>query len=153
METEKFEFFTRHIFPLVILSIGLIGNSIGLKVLWHNTINSMILRNIHCFLLFFDLIYLTNLLINYLEASFELKITVISSITCKLHNYFSYAFASISPMILVYIAFERYIETKSQNFRDKLRSGNYQFAYIAVIMVFNLILYLPFPILSIYLIF
>jgi hypothetical protein len=149
METENFEYFTHHVLPLVILIVGLFGNSIGLKVLLHNTINSMILKRMYCFLLFFDLIYLTNLLVNYLEASYELTITITSSITCKIHNYFSNTFASISPMILAYISFERFIETKSPNLSEKLRSRKFQFAYLAVILIFNLIFYLPVPILSI----
>lgn len=146
MKTEDgFEYFTHYILPPFVLVLGIFGNILGLSILLRKRLAGLPSRNMFCFLLLFDSIYLTNFLINYLEVSFGIVITTTSSITCKIQSYFSYSLATISPMILVFITFERYFEIIYPI--TLIRNKRIQLIYLITILIFNLIFYLPFPIL------
>jgi hypothetical protein len=141
------EFLVNYLLPPVILSIGMFGNFIGLKLLLHTRFQLMPSRNMFIYLFIFDTIYLLNLLVTYLEITFGVTITILTTITCKLQNYFSYSLASISPMILIFISLQRYFEIKYPNKQLFLTNTHVQLTYLISIIIFNLIFYLPFPIL------
>jgi hypothetical protein len=141
------EFLVNYLLPPVILSFGMFGNLIGLKLLLHTRFQLMPSRSMFIYLFIFDAIYLLNLLVTYLEVTFGITITILTTITCKLQNYFSYSLASISPMILIFISLQRYFEIKYPNKQLLLTNNRVQLTYLISIIIFNLIFYLPFPIL------
>jgi hypothetical protein len=142
-----FETFVYFIMPLIILVFGFFGNLVGIIVLQSKRLESMATRKMYCLLFFFDTIYLIHLVINYLELSYGIDITFVSSLSCKLHIYFNYSLANISPMILVYISIERLIEIKYPIKRILFKQTSTHIIYLAIIFVYNSLFYLPFPIL------
>lgn len=148
MKTESnFEFFVHYIFPPLVLIVGLVGNTLGILTLLRKRLVSFPSRFMFCCLFLFDSIYLINMLVNYLEVAFGMMITISSSFSCKIQNYFSYSLATISPMILVFISSERYLEIKHPIKQFMFRKKKIQLIYLSVILFFNVFFYLPFPIL------
>jgi len=75
--------------------------------------------------------------------AFNIDITLFSSLFCKAYFYINFAFASISPFFNVYISIERYISIAYSAKKDFLRKKKIQLSFIIVLVLFNLILYVP----------
>lgn len=142
-----FQFFIFFLLPPVILVLGFFGNITGVIVMRSKRLVPMATRRMYSYLFFFDSIYLIHLVINYLELSYGIDITFKSSEACKAHIYLNYSLATISPMILVYISIERYVEIKYPAKRFVMRKNKLQIIYLTVVAGVNLLFYLPFPIL------
>jgi hypothetical protein len=76
-------------------------------------------------------------------VSLNIDITLFSSLFCKAYFYINFAFASISPFFNVYISIERYISIAYSAKKDFLRKKKIQLSFIIVLVLFNLILYVP----------
>jgi len=140
---EIFEYFINSVFPPLVFLIGMIGNFIGLKV-----INGKKLKNIgpiliYKFLFITDSIYLPQILIVYMITGFNCDITILSSLGCKVYNYFNYALDSFSPWLLVYISVEKFISIIYPEKRFVLRQNLNQFLFLVGIIFFSLIYYIP----------
>jgi hypothetical protein len=114
-----FKYFVYNIFPVVIITLSLVGNILGLIVFIKNKIK---LKNkigpiiIYKYLFAYGLINSYMIILLYLHG-FEIYLETIFKLTCQLTVYYWYATASISPMILVYISIERFISIKYPNKR------------------------------------
>jgi len=78
-----------------------------------------------------------------MQYAFKIDVTSFSSLACKSYWYISYAFATISPMLNVYISIERFISIAYPSKREILRKKHIQWAYTIVLTLFNLGLYVP----------
>ena len=146
MKTENnLEFLVHYIFPPTVLIFGLVGNLLGIYIMLRRRHFPSRFMFVNLFI--FDSIYLINLLVNYLEVSFGVTITISSSMSCKIQNYFSYSLATISPMILAFISCERFFEIKYPVKELSFGKRKIQIIYLGVILFFNILFYLPFPIL------
>ena len=84
------------------------------------------------------------ILIDFILFSYGFDIRNISIILCKSYHYLNNAFASLSPLLLVYISFERLMYIKYPARKFILRKTRNQLIYLMFIIVFNLIIYFPF---------
>ena len=76
-----FKYFLYSIFPPMILTIGLVGNLLGLLVLTRKRLAKIGPRNIYRYLFLMDSIYLSLILEPYLETEFNLDFCIISYFT------------------------------------------------------------------------
>ncbi len=73
----------------------------------------------------------------------NIVITLFSSLYCKLYFCISSIFAPISPVLNVYISIERYMSIAYPTKKYFLLKSKIQLAYICVLALFNLLLYVP----------
>ncbi len=109
---DSFEYFVKYILPGLILGLGLFGNSLGFKVMERPKMLEIGPRNAYKYLFIMDTIYLLQLIVTNLQLSYQIDITLISNISCKLWWYINYSLANQSSMLLVYISIDRYIAIK-----------------------------------------
>lgn len=147
---EIFTYSLHFILPPLLLVFGSFGNIIGVVLLLQRKKLAILgTRKMYIYLFVVDTVYLLNLLIDYLENGFHLQLNAYSQLTCRLHLFFTYSLANVSPMILVYIAIERLIEIKYPMRRFMLQKNKSQLIYLFLIIGFNIIYYVPFVILII----
>ncbi len=83
-------FFVNYILPLIILVMGLIGNTIGMLVVLRKPLKSIGPTHIYCYMFLADSAYLVQIIIIYLENAFNVGLIVFSRFTCKTWMYLSY---------------------------------------------------------------
>lgn len=141
---HRLELFINYILPLIVLLIGLIGNTLGFGLLLSKRLTNLPTRKLYFYLLFIDSTYILQIVLNYLENNFKFSLTVQSVAFCKFFSFFNYSFASLSPMLLVYISIDRLISIKFPEHRFILRNNKTQILYLLFIITFNFIYYFPF---------
>jgi hypothetical protein len=90
-----------------------------------------------------DSIFLVQIIVTYLQLSFNIDPALYSSVIYKLFYYLNYSLATQSSMQLVYISIDRYVSMKFPALRFFLRKRNNQLIYFIFIFMFNLMYYLP----------
>jgi len=140
---DSFEYFTYYIFPPVILVIGLVGNFLGFKVMQRPKMLEIGPRNTYKYLFISDTIFLVQIIVTYLQLSFNIDITTSSKVMCKLWWYLNYSSDSQPSMLLVYISIDRYVSIKMPAVRYFMRKRNNQLIFFIFIIMFNLLYYLP----------
>jgi hypothetical protein len=143
IKMDSFEYFSFFIFPPVILVIGLAGNFLGFKTIQRPKMVEIGPRNTYKYLFISDTIYLVQIIVTFLQLSFNIDLTVLSNFACKLWWYFNYSLATQSTMLLVYISIDRYVSIKIPALRFFMRKRNNQLIYFIFIFMFNLVYYLP----------
>jgi len=78
-----------------------------------------------------------------MQYAFKIDVTSFSSLACKSYWYVNYAFATIPPMLNVYISIERFISIAYPSKKEILRKKHIQWVYTIVLTFFNLGLYVP----------
>jgi hypothetical protein len=140
---ETFEFLSKYILPVFILVVGLVGNSLGLILIKRPKMVEIGPRNTYKYLFISDNIYLVQIIVTFLQLSFNIDLTILSNFACKLWNYINYSLDAQSSMLLVYISIDRYVSIKIPAFRFFMRKRNNQLIYFIFIFMFNLVYYLP----------
>ena len=147
MNNKKYfqHYFVYYVLPIIIFTLGLFGNIIGFIVLIkRKKLLSNGTRKMYIYLFIIDTIYLIGLLIDYIEISLGYTLSAYSNLTCKLSTFLKYSLANISPMILVYISIERYIDIKYPIQRFILQKNKIQIIYLLIIICLNIVYYMPF---------
>ena len=137
--------FIYYIFPPLILAIGLIGNAFGFGVLLKKELINIGPRDIYRYLFLFDSFYLLQIIGTNLQYTYNLDITVVSNLTCKLWNYFNYCLAPVSSWLVVYISIDRYVSIKYPAQRFAYRRQKTQLKFFLFAVVANMCLYIPVP--------
>lgn len=132
------------IFPIIILLGGLSGNILGLITLMRKKMHAIGTRNMHQYLFISDTFYLS-LIIPLILREYGTDLMIKSNIICKGFWYLTGAISIISPMILIYISFDRYISLKYLNKKELLRSNLVQLVYILVVVLANASFFLILP--------
>lgn len=135
------------IVPPIILITGLIGNTMGFKIalnLKRNTIRSTS-NSKYKYLFASDCLFLIQIVFVYLKHAFNYDVSVKSNVLCKIVQYFKYSLATISPMIIVYIAIERVLFINCFNKFNLITKKVCLLIYLSLVVLFNFILYLPIP--------
>jgi hypothetical protein len=140
---NSFEYFTYYIFPMLVLVIGLVGNYLGYKTFERPRMLEIGPRNSYKYLFIMDNVYLVQIIVTYLQLSFNIDFTVSSKALCKLWWYLNYSLDTQSSMLLVYISIDRYVSIKIPSLRFFMRKRNNQLIYFIFIFMFNLLYYLP----------
>jgi len=141
---SNFEFFVYFIFPLVILFFGLIGNSIGLMtIIKRKKLDETGPTHIYKYIFIVDTIFLLTIINYYCVNAFSIGITLITNWGCKLFNYFSYSFSTLSTFLLIYILTERFLSVKYPVESNVLKNKKIQLTYFVIIIILNHLYYLP----------
>ena len=125
-------------------ALGLSGNIMGYVVLLNKKLVNIGTRNIYRYLFIADSIFIIQMIIDVSCYHYGYDVTVLSNLSCKIYYYLSYTLATISPMLLVYISMERFISIKYPAKRFILRTNKNQFLYLLLVILFNLIYYMPY---------
>ena len=64
---DDFNYFVKYIFPIIILTFGLIGNTLGIIVLCNKDLKNIGPRNTYIFLFLSDSFYLLQIIETYLN--------------------------------------------------------------------------------------
>ena len=142
---DGFVFFVYYVFSPLILAFGLIGNSLGIKVLLNKELVNIGPRDIYIYLLITDSFYLLQLIVSFLQYSYDLNLSAISDLSCRLWNYFNYSFATVSCWLIVYISLDRCISIQRPAWRFIMRKKNIQLIFYLLVIVTCLIWYIPVP--------
>ena len=84
-------FFVRYILPPLILTLGLVGNSLGLVILSKKDLINIGPHCMYRYLFATDSFYLLQIIVVNLQFDYNLDLASISNLSCKLWNYFYYA--------------------------------------------------------------
>ncbi len=143
---DYFELYITYIFPMVIYVLGLSGNVLGIFLLaTSKMLDKLGPKDIYTYLFVSDSVYLSQLIINYFQFGWGYDATILSSISCKLYQYFQYSTDAFSPFLIAYISIERLISFRRPRYQEMLTNRRNQFVYFFVVVVYNCLLYLPFP--------
>ena len=140
---DSFEYFSFYIFPIIILVFGLVGNYLGFKTMQRPKMIEIGPRNTYKYLFISDTFYLALIIVTYLQFSFNIDLTILSNVICKLWFYIVYSFDSQSSMLLVYISIDRYVSIKIPSIRYFMRKRNNQLIFYIFKLMFDFIYYLP----------
>jgi len=124
--------------------LGIFGNIMGFVVMLKKEMKKIGARNIYRYLFITDSIFIIQLVVDLIFYQFSYDVTKLSVYTCNMYYYFSYTLASLSPMLLVYIAIERFISIKYPAKRLFLRRSRSQRYYFLLVIGYNMLFYLPF---------
>jgi hypothetical protein len=137
------ETFSSTYFAPTIIILGLFGNLFGLIVISKKKLAKIGPQTVYTALFIFDWINFILIFQPFALFAFNIDITVFSSLYCKIYFYISFIFAPISPILNVYISIERYISIAYPTKKYFLLKNKIQLAYIIVLALFNLLLYVP----------
>jgi hypothetical protein len=135
--------FSANILAPIIIILGQFGNLFGLIVISRKKLKKIGPQITYIAMFIFDWISFILIFQPYLFYSFNKDITLFSFLACKLYWYFTYAFATISPMLNVYISIERFISLAYPTRKYILLKDKFQLAYIIALTLFNLGVYMP----------
>ena len=135
--------FSANILAPIIIVLGQFGNLFGLIVISRKKLKKIGPQITYIAIFTFDWISFILIFQPYLLYSFNINVTLFSSLACKSYWYFTYAFATISPMLNVYISIERFISLAYPSNKYILLKDRIQLAYIIVLTLFNIVLYMP----------
>ena len=136
-------FFIGYLFPPLVLLFGLIGNVLGLIILLNKDLINIGPRDTYRYLLISDSIYLLQIIVSNLEYSYDLNLSTLSNLSCKLWNYFNYSLAPVSSWLIVYISLDRCISIQKPKWRFTLRNRKNQFILFLIVLTICLFYYLP----------
>ena len=134
---NEFEYFVDYVLPLLVLTLGCIGNTFGLIVLSKKNMKKIGPLNMYKYMFIVDMVHLL-ITIRFSLKGFGIHLSSISSLWCKSLSYFAYSMASTSPMILAYLSIERFLSIKYPEIIF-LKRKRVQFVYFTVLICFNLI--------------
>lgn len=135
--------FSAEIFAPTLTILGVVGNFFGIVVSSRRALAKLGPQTIYTCLFIFDSLNFPLILKPYLQYAFNFDITNISGLSCKGYWYVSYALATISPMINVFISIERFISLAYPSRKFFLRKKSVQLVYTALVTLFNLLIYIP----------
>jgi hypothetical protein len=140
---EASNYFVRYLMAPIILSIGLVGETIGLLILQRKNIKNIGPKSMYRYLFIMDMSYLSLIIVNYLDYGFDYDLTITSKYFCKLYWYLNFVLGPISPYLLIYISIEKLISIKYPTKKYFLRRKETQLIYFIGILAFNFVFYLP----------
>ena len=144
---DAFTYFVLEVFPPVILVVGISGDLIGIVTMASIKLKKLSVRNIYIYLLIFDLLYLLQLIILFMQFGIggvydypDASITF-----CKIFNFLNYSMATISPSLIIYISVERYISARYPSKRFIFGKNKTQMLYLLAVCVYLTAFYLAYP--------
>ena len=145
-ETKSdFEFFVFYIFPMIIIGIGLSGNTMGFVLLTARKNLSQQLGPVNMYRCLFltDNIALLFSFVVVLMSNNLLRFTHLIDTACKVYKYTGYVVCSYSSLILFYILLERFLVVAFPVESNLLRSKKCQLVYFIAVTMINMAYYIP----------
>lgn len=142
--TEDQNFFVIYLFAPFILAFGLIGNTLGITVVYKSKkLSRYVPLDMYKYLFITDTIFLVQIVINYFAYGFGWDLTTLSKYVCKMFWYINYTSDMMSPLILIYISAEKLVSIKYPARKDFFRHPRIQFIYLLIVIAYNSVYYLP----------
>ena len=135
--------FMKYVFPPLTFLVGIIGNTLGCVVLMHKDLINIGPRDTYVYLFIADTFYLLQIIVSNLQYSYNLNLSTVSNIACKVWNYFNYSFAIISCWLIVYISLDRFISINKPAWRFALRNRRNQLIWFLFVIIVALVYYVP----------
>ena len=134
MFTLPLEIFAYYALPMIIVAMGLPANIISL-IVFRNKERMEKIGPLFMYRLMFsiDTAFLLSIFVLFLGKGFELSLYLVSDLSCKLYFYFSYAAFTFSPLILVYISFDRFFSIKYYAHRLLFKNTKYSFIFFLLL--------------------
>ena len=142
---DNLEFVIKYVFPMIVYIFGLLGNIMGMVLLSvSKKLTKLGPKDIYMYLFLTDTVYLSQLIINYLQFGWGYDVTILSSIACKIYQYFQYSTDAFSPYLIAYISVERLVSIQYPGKKEYFRKRRNQFIYFLIVVVYTCLLYLPY---------
>jgi hypothetical protein len=133
---KVFEYFVYYAMAPLVLSISLLGNITALVVFFKGKMKKIGPVLIYKFMFIWDIIFITQIVIFYLQYTFNLSLVTLTRFTCKLLGYFNQQSDTITPLLLIYISIEKYISLSTPSKHRKLNSTKNQIIYFICVFVY-----------------
>jgi len=130
---------------MLIFIFGLVGNFLGTFILAkRKELEKLGPKHMYMYLFSTDTFLLVQLIFNYISFNWpEYDPTVMSVYVCKIYWFINCATGALSPYLIVYISLERFVAFKYPSKKTIMRSKRNQLIYLALIIVYNCLLYSP----------
>jgi len=138
-----FEYFIYYLMAPIVLVLGLCGNITALVVFFKGNLKKIGPILIYQLMFICDTYYITQILVFYLQYSFNLNLSTLSRFACKLVSYLNYQMDAVSSYLLVYISLEKYISISNPAKRSILISKKSQIIFFICIFIFCSIYNIP----------
>jgi len=139
MYSSAIEILVYYVYPLLVLVIGFCGKIAGLIVIRGKKLHQIGPLLMYRVLFAFDLCFTLGIL----DLGFQLNISFLSNLSCKIYYYLVYSTKLLSPLMLIYISIDRYICIIYQNICSILKRKKYQIVYLFSFFFFNSLYYIP----------
>jgi len=145
---DRATLFVYYILPMLVLLFGLVGNFFGkFMLVKRKALEKLGPKHMYMYLFSTDTLFLVQLIFTYISFNWpDYDPTVMSIYVCKIYLFISYATGPLSPYLIVYISVERFVVFKYPSRKSIMRSKRNQLIYLALIIVYNCLLYTPIPI-------
>ena len=140
---DDFQYFVKYIFPIGILIFGLLGNTLGIIVLYNKDMKNIGPKRTYIYLFLSDSFFLLQIIVNYFQLAHNLYIGTLSDVSCKLWFYFNYSFGTISSYLIVYISLERCVSITRPAWKFFLRNDKNQLIWFILVTIACMLYYLP----------
>ena len=143
MSESAIIYFVQYLMAPIILSLGLIGNTLGFTVFATKSMQKIGPPHMYTYLFATDTLYLICIVVNYLSFGLSYDSTAVSKYICKLYWYFKFVLGPISPYLLCFISLEKVLAMKSPSRAFLLRRKDVQAFYLTITVALNAVFYLP----------
>ena len=143
MFTSPLEVFVYYALPMLILTVGLCGNLIALRVLEDKKLKKIGPLFMYRLMFVLDSLFLLCIFVIFFAKGFQLSLYLISELSCKLFFYIGQSAAFYSPLILVYISLDRVFSLKYYSKRLLLKKFIFQYIFVLFFVTFNYFYYVP----------
>jgi hypothetical protein len=140
---DDFQYFVKYILPIGILTFGLIGNTLGIIVLFDKDMKNIGPKRTYIYLFLSDSFFLLQIIVHYFQLAHNLYIATLSDVSCKLWFYFNYSFGTVSSYLIVYISLERCISITRPAWKFFLRKNKIQLIWFILVTFACMLYYLP----------
>jgi hypothetical protein len=140
---DDFLYFVKYIFPIAILTFGLIGNTLGIIVFLKKDLKNIGPKRTYIYLFSSDSLFLVQIIVTYLQYGYGLNFATLSDFSCKLWNFCNYSFATVSSYLIVYISMERCVSLIQPAWRFTLRKRKSQLIWYLFFIFACMVYYLP----------
>ena len=131
-----YEYFVYYLMAPIVLGFGLVGNITALVVFFKGKLERIGPVLIYKLMFICDIYYIIQILVFYLQYPFNLNMTILSSLVCKVWQYLNYQSDSLTPMFLIYISIEKYISINNSSRRNILNSTKHQIIYFICVFIY-----------------
>lgn len=128
--------------PIVWL-IGITGSLLGLIVFYRKSMNKIGPVLIYRLLFISDLVFLIQLINNYLTQTGNISGLIYSDVSCKIFSYFNFVTFNWSAFLMIYISIEKLVSIRYPAKRFILRKKKYQILYFIIVAILNLCVNVP----------
>jgi len=140
---EAYEFFVYYMMTPIALLLAFFGNLMGILVFAKKKMKKIGPIYIYRFIFISDSIFILQMINPFLLSLTGRNLSLVSNLLCKLTFYLGLGLFSLTPMLLVYISVEKLVSIKYPAKKFLMIKKRWQVAYIIIMGVLGLLVFLP----------